>query len=98
MKISQDKQVDRSSRKIVHFVIYGALCLSFYRATGSLLISIVLSGLYGIFDEFHQLFIPTRSGKITDVLIDLLGAIVAAFLVWKFYPILPKRLKNWLRP
>ena len=98
MKISQDNSVDRSTRKVVHFIIYGALCVSFYRATGSLLLSIILSGLYGMFDEYHQLFTPLRSGKIEDVIIDLAGACLAAFIIWKFYPNLPQKLKNWLKP
>ncbi len=98
MRISQDYQVDRSSRKVAHFLIYGTLCLSFYRATGSFLLSVILSGLYGLFDEYHQLFTPLRSGKMSDVLIDLLGALSFALLVWRFYPHLPQKLKNWLRP
>ena len=98
MVISQDKSVDRSSRKIVHFVIYGVLCASLYRATGSFVIAIILSGLYGLFDEYHQLFTPLRSGKMLDVVIDLAGALLSAFLIWKFYPHLPQKLKNWLKP
>ena len=97
MKISQDKGVDRSSRKVVHFIIYGALCASLYRATGNLWISIFFSGLYGLFDEYHQLFTPLRSGKIEDVVIDLAGACFSAFLIWRFYPHLPRKLKNWLK-
>ena len=98
MKISTDNSVDRSARKVVHFIIYGALCASFYRATGNLLASIFLSGLYGLFDEYHQLSTPLRSGKIADVFIDLAGASFTALLIWKFYPHLPNRLKSWLAP
>lgn len=98
MKISQDKSVDRSSRKCIHFIIYGALCASLYRATGSLVLSIILSGLYGLFDEYHQLFTPLRSGKMSDVVIDLAGACFSALLIWKFYPHLPQKLKSWLKP
>jgi VanZ family protein len=98
MKISQANSVDRPTRKIVHFIIYGALCASLYRATGSLLLSVLLSGLYGVFDEYHQLFTPLRSGKMSDVLIDLAGASFSALLIWKFYLHLPQKLRNWLRP
>jgi VanZ family protein len=90
--------VDLPSRKIVHFIVYGALCASLYRATGSLVIAILFSGLYGLFDEYHQLFTPLRSGKISDVLIDLTGVCFSAFLIWRFYPHLPQKLKNWLKP
>lgn len=98
MEISQDKTVDLPTRKVVHFIIYGALCISLYRATGNLVLSIILAGLYGLFDEYHQLFTPLRSGKMSDVVIDLLGATSGASLLWKFYPNLPQKLKNWLRP
>ena len=90
--------MDRPSRKVVHFIIYGALCVSFYRATGGLWLSVILAGLYGLFDEYHQLFTPLRSGRISDVAIDLMGASFTAFLLWKFYPHLPQKLKNWLKP
>lgn len=98
MKISQDKGVDRSSRKVVHFIVYAALSASFYRATGSFALAIGFSGLYGLFDETHQLFTPFRSGKMSDVVIDLFGACFSTFLIWKFYLNLPRKLKTWLRP
>ncbi|MFH1295488.1 MAG: VanZ family protein, partial [bacterium] len=98
MQISSDYTVDRSSRKVVHFVVYGALCAALYRATGSFFAAILLSGLYGAFDEYHQLFTPLRSGKIADVVIDLAGACFSALIIWKFYPRLPQKLKNWLKP
>ena len=46
-------------------------------------VSIILSILYAIFDEFHQLFINERSGKVTDVLIDSVGVIIG-YLFIKF--------------
>jgi VanZ family protein len=98
MKLSEDRGVDRSSRKVVHFVIYGALCVALYRATGYLGLSVVLAGLYGLFDEYHQLFTPLRSGKISDVVIDLAGACFSALVLWNYYPRLPQKLKNWLKP
>jgi VanZ family protein len=98
MEISSDNTVDFPVRKVVHLVIYGALCASFYRVTGRWWPSIALSGLYGLFDEYHQLFTPLRSGRISDVIIDLTGALVSAWLLWNYYPRLPKKLKNWLKP
>ena len=37
--------------------------------------------LYAASDEFHQLFVPGRSGQITDVLIDSGGLLAGIFLV-----------------
>lgn len=96
MRISQDTNIDRGARKIVHFVAYGFLSASFYRATQNFVLSVLLATFYGVFDEFHQTHTPFRSGRISDVFIDFLGALVSIFLIWRFYPTLPKRLKNWL--
>ncbi len=44
-----------------------------------------LSGiLYAASDEFHQLFVPGRSGQITDVLIDSAGVILG-ILIYSLY-------------
>lgn len=38
-------------------------------------------------DEFHQTFVPGRGGRLTDVLIDVAGALVAAIIVrWRSAP------------
>lgn len=46
-------------------------------------VSILLSVIYALFDEFHQLFINERSGKVTDVLIDSIG-IILGYIVIKY--------------
>ena len=37
--------------------------------------------LYAATDEWHQLYIPGREGKLTDVGIDFVGIVIAAVLV-----------------
>lgn len=44
--------------------------------------TIVLCFLYASTDEFHQLFVPGRSGQIRDVAIDTAGAFCAVLLLW----------------
>ena len=44
----------------------------------------VLSLLYAISDEFHQTFVPGRTGALTDVGFDVLGMFLALGLVWWF--------------
>lgn len=46
--------------------------------------------LYACTDEFHQIFVPGRTGKITDVMIDTSGAIWAMLLIWIFAMIFSK--------
>jgi VanZ family protein len=41
--------------------------------------------LYAASDEWHQAFVPNRTGAFTDVCIDVAGGIVGLALVWIFY-------------
>lgn len=68
-------------RKIAHFSLYAlggillmnAVRLFLLKENIQILISSGIGILYAMIDEIHQLVIPGRSGKITDVLIDSLG-------------------------
>lgn len=74
-------------RKTAHITEYFVLFiliyinLKEYKVKNIFKLSILLSILYALFDEFHQLFINERSGKITDVLVDSIGIFVAYILV-----------------
>ena len=84
-------------RKMAHFGIYlvlGISLISFLREFSIpilklLLLSIFLAFLYACSDEFHQLFVPGRSGQFSDVLLDTLGASVGIFI---YYLLFRKRL------
>lgn len=86
-------------RKMAHFFIYfvlGIALVSFLREFSIpirklLLLSIFLAFLYACTDEFHQLFVPGRSGQIIDVLLDTFGASVGVFI---YYLIFHKKLKE----
>ena len=84
------------SDKIEHFGAYGLLSaflflaikfqskyslLSDYPAT----FTIIIASLYGIIDEFHQLFIPGRSAEFYDWLADFLGSIIAVIILSLFF-------------
>jgi len=71
--------------KSLHMVEYALLFFLLYRALNSLHMlnerviffsTLFLSTIYSSTDELHQLFIATRSGKIRDVFIDVLGMII----------------------
>lgn len=68
-------------RKLAHAVIYALLGFFTLNALSHekikpnhILLALAISILYAISDEIHQTFIPGRSGNVTDVLIDTLGA------------------------
>lgn len=74
-------------RKCAHvseFFILGILVINLvskYNVKYSYLISFIICVLYASIDEFHQLFVPGRSGQVTDVLIDLIGVVLGLLLV-----------------
>ena len=45
---------------------------------------LIFSILYALSDEFHQTLVPTREGKIRDVLIDTAGIIIM-YIYIKYY-------------
>ncbi len=76
--------------KILHFAGYallGALFLRAFKTTPIkhnlklvLILSVLLSALYGISDEIHQSFVPFRTADPMDVLADILGSIAGIYL------------------
>ncbi|WP_347275740.1 VanZ family protein [Candidatus Kuenenia sp.] len=75
--------------KLIHFVEYGILCLFVCWVVSSFqiksvkmfyLLTIGITSLYGMFDEFHQSFTPNRSADVLDWLADTAGAATACFL------------------
>ena len=79
--------------KLVHIVEYGVLSLLYAFAllnTTSLnykqifWTSVLLTVAYGITDELHQCFVPQRTCKLSDVLGDLLGALLFQWCWTKF--------------
>lgn len=53
---------------------------------GSIVIwSVILAALYASTDEFHQLFVPGRSGQFRDVLIDSCGAAAGTLIVYALW-------------
>ena len=47
----------------------------------AVLMAIVIATLYGVSDEYHQLFVPGRSFDVLDMLADLVGSVVGASAV-----------------
>ncbi len=70
--------MSRFIRKLAHITLYavlGALCyLWLHRKPHNISTSMGICALYAELDELHQLFVPGRSGELTDILIDCFGA------------------------
>ena len=79
---------DKSGHSIGYALLAGLLLRAFAggRVQGITwargFLAIVLATLYGVTDEFHQLFVPGRSADRYDVLADFLGAGLGVALGW----------------
>ena len=83
-------------RKAAHFTEYAILAFLAARAFRTsprpavanhwFLASLVLVVAYALLDEFHQSFVPTRTGSIYDSLIDISGGLTALLLIrWRYH-------------
>jgi VanZ family protein len=90
-------------RKSGHFLGYGAIGLCWLRAWWMTLphshffkdaaLALMGTALVASADEFHQSFLPNRTGSVWDVLLDCCGAITLQFVVYVFMRMArPKRL------
>ena len=71
----------------VHVVAYAGLAALTARATGkglrnvswsAVLGAILISALYGVTDEYHQMFVPGRTFDVLDMAADAIGSVVGA--------------------
>lgn len=79
------------TRKLAHFSEYALLGILAARAfRGSprawlrerwFLVSLTLIVVYALLDEYHQTFVPSRTGTIYDSLIDMAGGLTALLIV-----------------
>lgn len=82
-------------RKTAHVTEYFILFMLLYYAfkkskfKKEKLKSSVITILYACTDEFHQLFVPGREGKIRDVFVDSIGVIIGLIIIYIY-----KSLKN----
>jgi VanZ family protein len=73
------------TRKVAHLVEYATFYLLLFRAQGNLGAgrAVALTILYGVTDEVHQAFVPSRTPNVTDVLFDAMGAVLGLIL-WRY--------------
>lgn len=89
LAVSDDPGVDRPLRQIAHIGVYAVLSILLtWALTGSRVPSLRLAAtcgllalVYGVTDELHQTFVPTRSGRPEDLVWDGLGALIAVGVI-----------------
>lgn len=88
-------------RKLAHYTLYtlgGILILlhiNLYtiKQSKKVILTQIIGTMYAIIDEFHQLFVPGRSGEIRDVCLDSLGLITGIILLLIFLKFIERRKK-----
>jgi VanZ family protein len=78
-------------KKTAHFVEYfilavlllEALLVSHVPFKKAIILSLFAAVIYAILDEWHQIFVIGRSGRVRDIVIDAIGA--AAGLIFYYY-------------
>jgi VanZ family protein len=107
VEISPDNIVNFLFFKTLHLMEYAVLFALFFRAIKysfprekSIYWYACALGLiicYACTDEIHQLFVPTREGRLRDVIIDGLGAGIAWITIQQLLPKAPKKLRAQAR-
>ena len=87
------EQIDYPIRKGAHATEYAILgILTFLTALSGMackeqwkpyLIAAAIAILYAASDEFHQLFVPGRSGQVSDVILDAAGVVAGLVLTYR---------------
>lgn len=90
-------------RKSAHLTEYAMLALLLWRAVRKPIrndprpwrwreaaIAVIIVFAYASTDEFHQIFVPSRTPMVSDVFIDTSGAVIGMLVLWSL-----GRLLNW---
>lgn len=85
-KIRIIEKLNEPLRKCMHASVYFILSiilnviLKVYKVSRkrAFILAIIISFIYACTDEYHQTFVPGRTGCFTDVLIDTFGAFLGA--------------------
>jgi VanZ family protein len=90
LRVSEDASVDAPFRVVAHlgtYAILGGLLLFALTARMPLAVHVAvlafgLAVVYGVTDEVHQAFVPARTGEISDVVADSIGAALGVTFTW----------------
>ncbi len=83
-----DADILSSAGHFCEYAVFGILLANALRCHVPMprawLAAVALASLYGITDEFHQAFVPTRTPDVFDWVVDTLAALLGAFAASRF--------------
>ena len=104
MSHEHEEMLHHAFRKCGHLTEYAVMALLCWRAVrqpqkqdprpwrwDEAGLALTLVFLYAATDEFHQIFVPTRTPMVSDVFIDTIGGSIGLLLLW----FLGKKFKHW---
>lgn len=99
ISVSEDLDTNFIVFKTLHMIEYACLMLFYVRACilstklsarEIVLLSALMTILYGISDEIHQTYVPTRTGKVHDILVDSIGICAMYITTSRYFTTLKK--------
>ena len=90
LRVSEDAAVDKPFRITGHLLAFAGLAalLLFALCRGGrprwhhVAIALGITILYGVSDEWHQSFVPDRTGRVDDLVVDTIGATIGLAIAW----------------
>ncbi len=91
---------DFAVKKSGHVILFGVLAVLIYRGLRmekinkkrAAILAIILATLYGVTDEYHQMFTSGRTSRLRDVFIDGVGSTLIILLAYYLPPMLSKKM------
>jgi VanZ family protein len=100
---SDNGLIDFAVHKLAHLLEYGILYLLYYKSVvgniwekrpDKIFQALLFVAVFGAADEYHQSFVPGRSPRVADVIIDFLGGLSGLFVWWSLRRLAQKKQKN----
>lgn len=90
LRVSDDVAVERPIRVTGHLLAFGTLAACLLAAltwgrrprSRDALVAYGLTFAFALSDEWHQSFVSDRTGRVDDVITDMVGALIGLVLAW----------------
>ena len=68
---------------ILSYLLFRAFSTKNMNRSYMFILAILISTIYGVTDEIHQLFVPGRDFSIFDILFNFIGSSLILFKLWR---------------
>jgi LPXTG-motif cell wall-anchored protein len=87
-------------KHFIEYAILGALTFNLFRQVfknrnRAIIYSVIFPFIYGVSDEIHQYFVPTRISDYPDVIVDTIGGLAGVLFLLLIFYLIRKRKENF---